>query len=280
MKIKETILALLLSATILCSCGKKGEEEPGTLASVDPNIPANTVAPETEEIFGSEIGTPTEAVVTEPDETLPETAAQPETEPETEVITENTTEEPEETEPETSYAEEPEPDGLLDTRAMECLRLINSDRLHLKFVAADSYDGEQIYTTSAEYYVDGSNKVYIVNSIKRIIRGTEITVIDNDNAFYMTYEDPAGYTLHFGYALSDYKLTSETETEEVYEIEGEDVTSTWSFDGDGIKIADRRADGSFTLYDIEILSDDLTGIDYSVPVGYDEVNADDYEMYK
>lgn len=271
---KKIILKILSAALILCialtACGNPEEERP-VVVTRDPNVPANLVTdpPATAE--------PEPTVMTEPE-------AAPESET-TEAVTEPApeTEPPETTAPETTAEEtetvEDDP-SVPDTRAMDCLKLFNSKKVHAKYIAAASYDGSEIYTTSVEYYIDGENAIYRTNSVHRFYQGRKITIIDDDNKFFMVYEDDPEPYIYFGYGPENYTLVSESDTEEVYDVESEGIRSTWTFDGDKIKVRDVYSDGSFSLYDVEILDSDTSGMDFTVPANYEEVDADDYEFYK
>lgn len=276
-KFKKLLTVFLAASFLLSACGKASKpaqtDTPTAAATTaDPNVPLNTVRntdAETEPAI-TDIPDFTSGEPTEADETSSETEGteSSETVTDTEPVTE-----PEEL-PEPEY-----PEGLPETKAMDALKLFNSNRVHAKYIAAQSFDGEVIVTTSVEYFIDGSTRVYTINSVKRIIQGSTITVIDNDNKFYMVYEG-AYEGLKFGFDLEDYKLVSQTDNEEVYEIEGQDVTSTWQFTDTGYKISDRSSDGSFILYDVEALDTDFSDMETAVPPNYKEVDADDYEMYK
>ena len=267
--------AALAMALALSGCGNKEDEavtEPSE--TVDPNIPMYTAAPETE---------PAETE-TQPADVTDNTAS---SDPEDSEVPDNTDAPVETKAPETTPAatedehEEEHVDAELDTRAIAYLKLFNSSKVHAKFVAAQSYDGTEIYTTSVEYFINGSERVYITDNMKTIIRDGMTTVVDNDAKIYFSYPEEGGYGLEFGFERSKYKLVSQSADEEVYEIEGTNITSTWNFRSDGsVRVADRAADGSFTLYDVEVVESDVSMIDFTVPSGYDEANADDYEFYR
>ncbi len=269
-RIFKIFTVFIIAAALLCGCGKPETPAEEPEVSRDPNVPMFTAEPletEPETEPYSEAVTTAEEITSESETDAPETLP-----PETEDI--------EDTQPPEMLPPETEPDlDLPDTKAMDCLKLFNSQAYHAKFIVAQSYDGSEIFTTSVEHFVSGENRTYIVDGITRIIRGQDITVIDNDNKFWFSYTGSYG-RLTFGYDPTLYRLVSQTDTEEVYEIEGEDVTSTWTFSDGGIKVSDRLSDGSFTLYDIEALDTDLSGMDISVPPEYEEVNADDYEYYQ
>lgn len=290
------IIFAMIFAMILCfsGCGKNKESEITDAEPFvnDPNIPANVVTHEEEaqplKTEPTEAGVPditvppdelkTDTQSAEPDRSERETAPE-ETAPATEETSDETTAAESETEPPETLPEPVWPDGLPDTKAIESLKLFNSNYVHAKYIAAESFDGEVITTTSVEYFIDGVNRIYITNSIKRIVQGSTITVIDNDNRFYMVYEGEYG-GLKFGFDLTDYTLVSQTDDEEVYEIKGEDITSTWRFTDTDIKVSDRRSDGSFMLYDIEALDTDFSDMDFMIPSDYEQVDASDYEMYQ
>ncbi len=264
--------ALIAVSMMICSCGKKPNEEQINVVTRDPNIPDNIITQEAPE------------TLPEPGTSISETL--PETEPEATTAEETTAEEtsiketepPETDVPETE--EEEEVPEALDTKAGQYLSLLHSKKVHAKYIAASSYDGEQIYTNSAEYYIDGDNAIYRTDTVRRLVQGRQVTVIDDGNKFYMTFEaEPEPY-IYFGWQLSDYTLVSATEDEEVYDIESGGVRSTWNFEGGQIKVRDVYPDGSFMLYDFETLDSDTSEMLFEVPSGYAEVDADDYEMYQ
>lgn len=280
MKIRNLILKILIVTTALAmvlalsGCGQKEDDavtEPSE--TVNPNIPQNIVPPMTDPAV-----TETPPDISSADETLPD-STEPAVTDETAEPTDST---PAETKPTADDEEDyEEVEEELDTRAMAYLKLFNSSKVHAKFVAAESYDGSEIFTTSVEYYINGSERVYITDGIRTIIRGGVTTVVDSDEGIYYSYPEDGVYGLEFGFARSKYKLISQSADEEVYEIDGTDITSTWTFRSDGtVRVADRASNGSFTLYDVEVIESDVSMMDFSIPSGYTEVDADDYEFYR
>ena len=266
--------AAIFAVALMTACGRN-EIPKESIITRDPNIPDNLITSaysevpaESTELQESESETSASEIVSETKEETeaPETKA-----PETEASMTNTQD----------VSEEEQGENIPNTRAMGYLRLFQSKKVHAKYIAANCYDGEEIYTTSVEYYVDGDSAVYNTGSVRRYYQGRQITVIDDDNKFYMVYEeDPEPY-IYFGYSPGDYTLVSESDTEEVYDIASDGgVRSTWTFENGKIKVRDIYSDGSFSLYDIEIIDSDTSGMDFTIPAGYDEVDADDYAFYK
>ena len=272
------VAAALTMVLALSGCGQKenddgvgGVSEPSE--TVNPNIPQHTVPPHTV----------TEAPSTSPDDASVDNTLSDASEAN---IPDNTAEPTESTPAGTAptagkdedHEEVPEEP---DTRAIACLKLFNSSKVHAKFVAAISYDGSEILTTSVEYYINGSERVYITDGTKTMIRDGMTTVVDNDAGIYYSYPEDGIYGLDFGFERSKYMLVSQNADEEVYKIDGTDITSTWTFRGDGtVRVADRASDGSFTLYDVEVIESDISMMDFSIPSSYEEVDAGDYEFYR
>ena len=284
MKMREIILkiiavaAALAMALALSGCGNKDNEavtEPSE--TVDPNIPLNTVAPLTEPAATETSPADVTDIAEDTEATEPEDSQVPDnTDAPIETTASETAPVATEDEHEDEYIEEE-----LDTRTIAYLKLFNSSKVHAKFVAAESYDGSKIFTTSVEYFINGSERVYITDNRKTIVRDGVTTVVDNDLKIYFSYPEEGGYGLEFGFERSKYKLVSQSADAEVYEIDGTNITSTWSFRSDGsVRVADRAADGSFTLYDVERIESDVSMMDFTIPSDCEEVNADDYEFYR
>lgn len=281
MKYKSKFLKIIALAAVLmmllAGCGNKGDEgvtEPSE--TVDPNIPLYTVAPITDS------AEPATSADTAADNAEPTDVTEPESEPVDGTTAPESTNAPETTPAVTEDDDdEEEIDEELDTRAIAYLKLFNSSKVHAKFVAAESFDGAEILTTSVEYFINGSERVYITDDMKSIIRDGTVTYVDNDLGIYFTYPEEGGYGLDFGFERSKYKLISQTADEEVYEIDGTNITSTWRFRDDGsIRVEDRAADGSFTLYVVEVIESDVSMMDFTIPSSYEEVDAEDYEFYR
>lgn len=258
------LIITLIAAALMSACGQKGEIA-ATGETLAPNVPMFTVAPETEPAVETEITPDTASEATDP--VPPETEAEAsvsETEPEEadEEVIEDTPEEP-------------------DTRAMECLKLFNSDKVHAKFVEAYAVGEGEITSTTVEYFINGYDRVYLTNDTGTIITGGVAAFVDYYNKTYYTYPEEGGYGLDFGYDRDEYELESTSEENgvltEVYKVEAENLESTWEFYPDGrIKVSDITYDGLFRLYDVEILESDVSKMDVSIPDGFTEVSADDY----
>ena len=127
---KNNVLKILSAALILCialtACGNPEEERP-VVVTRDPNVPANLVTdpPATAEPEPTAMTEPEAAPESETTEAVTEPA--PETEPPATPAPETTAEETE------TVEDDP---NVPDTRAMDCLRLFNSKKVHAKYIAA------------------------------------------------------------------------------------------------------------------------------------------------
>ena len=173
----------------------------------------------------------------------------------------------------------------LGLRAVECLELLNSDRVHARLIEAVSYDNESTSSITREYFIDGDNAVYINDNQKVIIQGTEAMVIDLDELSFYTYEvDPTENADNFGYGIDNYSFYSTNTSAdgtvtEVYNVyaHGGTLVSTWTFLPSGtITVSDVSPEfGSYYWYSFDIIEDDISQMDMSVPDGLTEVEPDE-----
>lgn len=181
----------------------------------------------------------------------------------------SSSQETDETDEDVSVSEE---SGL----AFEYMELLNSKQVHAILIEAETMDGEEIFSVSREYFVDGENAVYINDSQKIIYTSDTVTVIDLEEKTYYSYprEDDEDSDSIFGYSPSEYVQES-TETAEdgtvteVYIItqHRSTVRSTWTFSPGGrFTVRDESIEyGSFKWYDFLLISRDISAIDYSIP---------------
>ncbi len=167
----------------------------------------------------------------------------------------------------------------IDCRAWDILQLLNSDHVHAKFTMGESYDGESILGDTIEYFIDGKNMVFIDDYSITIIDGETIVMIYHDEMIYIVEEyDPEHFGRAFGYAPEAYTFSYEEEddgfTTEVLLIEqyGNTIISTWNFYDDGSIIVkeENEASGAFTVYSFEVIDEDISQMDMSIPDGYTE----------
>lgn len=276
---KETvvkILAIILSLAMMLSlagCGKP-EKDPApteTQTSKDDGVPDNLVPPITEntpevtsvpDITGAPVVTGDPAAGTSaPDITEPPTPEVTDAPPAKTESTDNATGE---------------------SSAMRYLRLINSSKVHTKFVEVSSYDGENIFSIGREIFVDGDSRLYINDSQRTLIRGGTVTIVDYDSKTYYTSPDEGGYGQIFGYSSDRYKHISTEENDtgysEIYTISDTNITSTWTFNASGIltKVTDRSLDGGyFTIYSFELVDTDVSEMDFTIPGGFIEIGPED-----
>ena len=261
-------LAMTLS---LCGCGNKSElvaTEPTTEQETAANVPDNVVAPIGGAVttVSAESEAPPESIGTEAQTSEAETEAQP-----------DETEEPDD-EPETEIIE-------AETEAYRYLDLLNSRKVHASFTQIYSYDGEELMSLEIEYFVNGDERIYVNDGNRTLIRGGEVTYIDIAAGEYYTYPDEGEYGINFGFERDQYKLISTEESDdgytEVYSIGTGIVTSTWFFGNDGaVRVSDRNLEvGSFEYYTFSAIESDVSGMDFTIPDGFTEVDASEYGMY-
>lgn len=275
MIIKETVLktvamiAALVMILSLCSCGKRDIEPDVTdpQPSKDDNVPDNVVPPITQAM---------------PDITaLPDVTDAPET------SADDNTGEPEsgDDNPDNKPDSQPEPNENVDNalRAMEYLRLFNSNKVHIKFIEVTSYDGENIFSVGREAFIDGNDMIFINDSVKTLYRNGIVTDIYYDDGAYCSYAIDGGFGPLFGYPSDYYTHLSTEQTDggysEIYSISGRGLTSTWTFDNNGklLRVADRSLDeGYFMLYTFETIDSDISGMDFTIPDGFIETEPDDF----
>ncbi len=260
-KLLAILLALILALS-LCACNK---DKP------DGNVPDNVLPPsedvttsadkqETPAVSSSEV---TEA--SQPDEDVTsDTSVTEEEVPETS----KTDKEEEEVIVDTESEDEPEVDitEIVDIhkyKAFEQLYLLNSDRVHAKFMEAISYDGEYISGSEREIYILGDDFVYITDGThKMFTQDGDVHVEDFENEVKCIYEgvfEEEGD--RFGYGILNYKniYVSEEEdaTIEAFAIDtyGGRINSTWTFYNDGtFTVADLIDDsGAYYFYSFEVV---------------------------
>ena len=277
-------LAILMS---LAGCGKReitAGDATNSQSQTGANVPDNVVPPIGQttpaEPSGSDLTEPTvssdadassdpQSSETEPTATEPQTKTEP-------VKTEDSTEPVHQ-----EYG----------TAALKYLTILNSDKVHVKFTEIYSYDGAELLSVEREYFVNGDERIYINDGNKTLIRNGTVTYVDYDAGIYYSYPDDGDYGLNFGYYKGGgsgncYELLSAEEDDkgltELYKITGTNTTSSWDFDGNNklLRVSDRDLDnGSFHLYNFEIIDSSVPTLDFSIPAGFTEVDADDYEFY-
>ncbi len=269
MKKLLAIMIALALALSLCACNK--DKPTGN------NVPDNVIPPKTtEEVTATADEAHDE---TEPSEQVSE-ATTP-LEEDNEAVTDEAVaedDEPDETQPEDEefVIEDDEEEGpyvdiaeVIDIhqyKAFESLYLLNSDRVHAKFMEAVTYDGEYILGTERELFVLGDRFAYITDDSLKIFNDPdngEVTLVDYANGVMCKYEE--GEYIEegdrFGYGIENYVNISVTEEDgvvtEVFEIEtfGGTITSTWTFCKDNtIVVTDVIDDsGAYYVYDFEVL---------------------------
>lgn len=255
------LLTALCTAVMLVSCGEK------EVVAKDPNVPDNIIS----KPLDTSVSTVSENLLSV-ESLQPVTSA--ETPDETTVSAQ--TEEPVTTSEESENVPEPP----LDTRAMKCLDIMNSDRVHLKFLQFTSFDGENISTVDREFYINGDDKIYVNDNVKTILHGSTATVVDYDEKVFYSYEVEGDIGLNFGYDRNLYELVSTSEENgvytEVYTVTGTGITSTWEFSEDGsIRVSDCREDTDiYDLFSIELIEDSVPEMDFTVPADFTEVTDD------
>ena len=259
----------IIAALLFAGCADKiqsgegaGSGLPEQTAPTEANVPDNVVHPTAPTEPSEEIG--------EGSSDISETDDTPQSEQSSE-IEENS--EPEEIE-ETETADD-------ETKAMTYLKLLNSDKIHVKFVQVSSFDGENTYSVEREFYIDGSDRIYINDNLRTVVHAGRVTVMDLDEGTYYSYDDEGDYGLNFGYYPSMYTLLSSSyengELIEVYSVDSMGLTSTWTFSDDGgIKVADRGLDESyFDLFNFSVIDTSVGSMDFSIPDGFVEIDPDE-----
>lgn len=169
----------------------------------------------------------------------------------------------------------------INSKALEMLRHLNSDKVHAKFVEMISYDGEYIAASDREFFVSDGYAVFLSDSSKIIIDGVSVTVTDLEEMTYYTYPyNEEEFSNNFGYDIGLYQLTDSTEENgtltETFRIEqyGNEIVSTWVFSPDGsFTVKDVNTDaGSFSYYSFEILNSDCSGMDTTIPDGLTQIS--------
>lgn len=255
----KRLLIILIAAALLAGCSKPAKNDttpPSTEADTQAVTEASTEA--------------TTAEATLPTEETTVSATEATTEETTVTTTEATTV----TEAATA---ETTPEVTIDCRASDMLRLLNSDKIHVKFTEALTVDGENMYSSTIEYYVNGNKMVFIDDTVKIIIDGDKQYVFDtSDNSLIVDSYDSAHAGPIFGYDLWNYTFQYEEELEnsviEVLTVTQYDnvMTSKWYFYDDGTLLINEGNDdvGVMTAYSFEIISDDLSGMDMNPPEGF------------
>ena len=250
------LMLAVLMAVCLCACKNNKNPPEQTLGTSDSMV---------QEVVSSVTDTSEEPATDAPD-----------------VSEDAKTSDSQEEEPEESVSLGEDEEEIFDDygyRAFEIVSLLNSEKVHAKFSEAVSYDGEYISATENEIYVDGGNRVFVVDNTKIIMSDGVAHAIDFDEMAYYTYEyDPREYERVFGYALEEYVPISHTEEDgkitEVYVIEqyGSTITSTWVFETDGtftVSEVNEQA-GSFYVYTFEVVTVDVSGMDMTIPEDFEE----------
>lgn len=279
MKKIKILLCCAACAVMLTACGQKapgGEDVSQPTGSVDANVPDNVITESTETM-------PPETELSAP---VSSDAAIPETLPE-----QQSEAEPEHDEPEQTSAEErPEDESDVgtetaedsETRAAECLKLMNSNHVHIRFVQASIYDSGTAFSYDREIYADGDDRIYINDGNRTLVHGGVTTYINDDDRTYCVVGSVDDYGLNFGYDSSMYALLSAEDVggvwTEIYSINGLDITSTWEFSEDGkLRVSDRSLKSSAVdLYDFRIIEYDNSGMDFSIPEGYTEQTEEEF----
>lgn len=271
----KKLLAMLLVLTLaltLCACNK--DKPTGS------NVPDNVIPPKTtEEVTqpnddntpvtqpSEQAGEAADSSLPEeeltPDETLPQEDGEepkPDDEDNDEVVIDDGDEE------EGPYVDISEVIDIHQYKAFESLYLLNSDKVHAKFMEAVTYDGEYISGTEREIFVLGDRFAYITDDSLKIFNDPdngEVTLVDYANGVMCVYDEEDYFEEgdRFGYGIENYENISVTEEDgvvtEVFEIEtyGGTITSTWTFCKDNtIVVTDVIDDsGAYYVYDFEVL---------------------------
>ena len=267
-KITKLGACLLACGAVLMSGCSGQRAEPEAAQPTEPteaNVPDNVI---------TEVQT--EPTLPSSDFTLPES------------IPETVSEEPQSSSEESSETgseeSQPVPEDLSDgeTRALEYLKLLNSNHVHVRFIQVEIYDSETAFSYDREFYIDGEDRIYINDGDRTIVHGGETTYVSDDDMTYCVVDGVDDYGLNFGYDSSLYTLLSAEDADgvhtEIYSIEGQDIVSTWEFYEDGkLRVADRSiTESSYDLYDFYIVEYGVEGMDLSVPAGYTEVTEEEF----
>lgn len=279
----KKLLALFICLTLIFSlsaCGNKNND-PSESGSGAPS----PSSPETTD--------PQPPVASLPEEPISEITSVSEiTQPSTEPVPESTQPEKQD-EPDASKTNQEQRQDSenaelsdFDMRAIDCLKILNSSKVHAKLIEAVSYDNEQVSSSEREYFINGRNAVYINDDMKIVMTDKEVTVIDNDAMTYYTYErEPGEDEDNFGYALDKYEfVSSDIEADgtliETYSISvlGGSLVSTWTFFPDGrITVSDVSKEfGSYYWYKFDLIEIDVSAMDMSIPEGYSLTEPEDY----
>lgn len=180
-----------------------------------------------------------------------------------------------------------EPAVQENTRAMDCLKLLNSSKVHAVLTEAECIDTVEISSVEREYFVDGDNAVYINGHQKIIMTSDSVTVIDTEESTYYSYPRGDEDGGDFGYSPSAYKLQSveaddDGNVTEVYIISSgrNTLKSTWTFAENGkVTVMDESVEyGSFRWYRFDLISRDVSDMDMTVPEGLELISPDDMLM--
>ena len=195
---------------------------------------------------------------------------------------------PESTAENTGAEKTDDPENTIDkyaTRAFKYLDLLNSSRVHVRIIEITSYDGVDSVSCEREYFRNGSERIYINDGNKTLIRGGTATYVDYEKGIYYSYPDDGDHSVDFGYGEPAYRLASWEESDgkltEVYELAGEGLTSTWEFKADGsLRVTDRSTKHTyFSIYTFELIENSVSDMDFTIPDSFVEVDADEYEFY-
>ncbi len=285
------ILLALTIALVLCGCNKDTPAGNNTPDNVVPPKEQTTSAnePVTEPTQSSEVTTlPTSESEAESSDIMTEDV--PETGPkendEVEIVDGDEEEGP--------YTDISEVIDIHEFKAYECIHLLNSDKVHAKFMEAISYDGEYIAGSEREIYVLGDEFAYVTDGSHIVATsGEDVIIIDYSDNYICTYEgglvEEEGD--RFGYGLENYVNISSDEENgvvtEVFEIEtyGGTITSTWTFNTDGtftvVDLIDES--GAYYYYTFEVLEDTFLKVDMQrasalpAPNNLREISIEEYE---
>ncbi len=272
--------AALISAALLCSCSEKTEEKPANNGVPDRVVsrPAQSdsasVPADVTDVNGdltSQNPVTSDSYVTDGESAQTSGLQQNPVSTDEEPVEDDIT---------------VEENSLSDCKAMEYLKLLNSDKVHAALIEASSHDNENASSVEREYFVDGDNAVFINDDTKIIMDDTLVTVVDMDEMTYYTYpreDEDAG--ANFGYDISCYTLVSKDEDEdgtltEVYEVSdrGGIIKSTWTiFPSGNVTVADvSKEAGSYFWYSFSIIESDVSKMDMSIPDGVVETAPEDF----
>lgn len=256
-RLLAVLLALILSLS-LCACNKDkpdGDNVPDNVVPPSEEVTVSEAEQDSPDVSVSEI---TNVLDLEEDVTLDtsisEEAPNASSADEEDIVVDD---------------EEPEIDisqiiDIHEYKAFEKLYLLNSDRVHARFMEAVSYDGEYISGTEREIFILGEDFVYITDGThKMFTQDGNVHIKDYENEVMCIYE--GGFEEEegdrFGYGILNYKniYVSEADnaTIEVFEIDtyGGKINSTWTFYDDGtFTVADLIDDsGAYYFYSFEFV---------------------------